>query len=322
MAHILVDVLKPLVKMNVHHNNPGTLSCEISNDWAILNSKLNALKETDGEFEAEFWEKLDKDQKKFSEIPVHSGTQNFGVLIDRLKTRKAEMLEFMETQVQSRTPTQESVFFHFSVLNLNTFPSNADERKRFLVQRVGPSLEFLFNHFKHKSAQSYNQETGEIEHRIVNLWPEWASAAQLKLEYRSLEKAFLKQKSTLLSQRNSRAGIERREVEAGEEEFENYSLPANLLTMQQAFEAILTEFSGENPLLCLLITLMLVYPTNSCGPERIFSELTFLKTKLRNRLGEVTVNDLIHIRKNPLESVELDTKSILAKLSVRAPTEL
>lgn len=61
MAHILVDVLKPLVKMNVHHNNPGTLSCEISNDWAILNSKLNALKETDGEFEAEFWEKLDKD---------------------------------------------------------------------------------------------------------------------------------------------------------------------------------------------------------------------------------------------------------------------
>ena len=67
---------------------------------------------------------------------------------------------------------------------------------------------------------------------------------------------------------------------------------------------------------------MLVYPTNSAGPERIFSEVALLKTKNRNRLEEVTLNNLIHIRKNCIEMEELDFASMVAGLSQRVPKKL
>ena len=74
---------------------------------------------------------------------------------------------------------------------------------------------------------------------FVFSWPEGATASQLILEFNGLKTTFEKYKDKLTKQKKTKADIEKREVEAGEEEFEKYKLPEDVLTMEQAYQTIL-----------------------------------------------------------------------------------
>ena len=68
--------------------------------------------------------------------------------------------------------------------------------------------------------------------------------------------------------------------------------------------------------------MMLVYATNSAMPERIFSDQAFIKTKDRNRMNEVLLNDILHIRKNAISLGDMDYRTVVDECIRRAPKEL
>jgi hypothetical protein len=183
-------------------------------------------------------------------------------------------------------------------------------------------ISIVFPRFSEKSTITYDEKTDEMKREVVNLWSKETSPAQLKHEFASLQKVFQSYRKKLLSDRKRKDAVEKTMLEGQEEEFEIFKIPSKMISMKVAFQEILQEYSTDFPSCCQLIQMMLVYPTNSAGPERIFSEQTFLKTKLRSRLGDVTLNDLIHIRKNSLGMSEANFGEVMKHISTRAPTSL
>eukprot|EP01083_Nonionella_stella_P113905 336266_1 len=43
VSHILLDLLEPICKLNIRHQSPDSLVCELPADWEELESALNAL---------------------------------------------------------------------------------------------------------------------------------------------------------------------------------------------------------------------------------------------------------------------------------------
>ena len=51
---------------------------------------------------------------------------------------------------------------------------------------------------------------------------------------------------------------------------------------------------------------MISFSTNSAGPERMFSLQNRIKTKSRNRLSDITLNDAMHIVANKVCQQDMD----------------
>jgi hypothetical protein len=92
-----------------------------------------------------------------------------------------------------------------------------------------------------------------MEIETVNLWPETAIPAELKLDFKALDGVFTHYQQQLMSHRKEAENVMNL---AGEEEFEVYG-PSKLLKMRDAFQSILAQYAGEHPLLCFLIQMML-----------------------------------------------------------------
>ncbi|PKU81615.1 hypothetical protein MA16_Dca013046 [Dendrobium catenatum] len=62
------------------------------------------------------------------------------------------------------------------------------------------------------------------------------------------------------------------------------------------------------PLVFKLLKLALVLPVATAGVERVFSAMTIIKTRLRNRIGDQWMNDtlLAYIEKEILDCIEND----------------
>jgi hypothetical protein len=71
------------------------------------------------------------------------------------------------------------------------------------------------------------------------------------------------------------------------------------------YEDFLLRHSDKHGL-CEMIRMMIVFSTNSAGPERRFSLQNGIKTKARNRMTDLTVNDAVHIVANRVSQCEMD----------------
>ena len=58
------------------------------------------------------------------------------------------------------------------------------------------------------------------------------------------------------------------------------------------------EEGHRMPFLRVIILVLLVFPTNSAGVERIFSASAWLKDALSNRKGDATLNADLHVKFN------------------------
>ena len=65
-----------------------------------------------------------------------------------------------------------------------------------------------------------------------------------------------------------------------------------------AYQSVLRGEGHRMPFLRVIILVLLVFPTNSAGVERIFSASAFLKDALSNRKGDATLNADLHVKFN------------------------
>ena len=72
--------------------------------------------------------------------------------------------------------------------------------------------------------------------------------------------------------------------------------------------AIRATFGHKAKRLSVIIIVLLVYPTNAAGVERIFSAVSRLKDKLSNRKSDCTLNALLHAKFN---DCKIDDYSLL-----------
>ena len=94
-----------------------------------------------------------------------------------------------------------------------------------------------------------------------------------------------------------------------------------LFTQADAYEEFITKNSEKN-CLCKLIRLMICFSTNSAGSERMFSLQNRIKTKARNRLSDLTLNDAMHIIANRVEQENMDFMSAARQVCDELPSEL
>lgn len=71
-----------------------------------------------------------------------------------------------------------------------------------------------------------------------------------------------------------------------------------IYTQATAFQRLLTEYRHKIPYLSVIISTLLVFPTNSAGVERVFSATSWLKDALRNRMSDNILNASLHVKFN------------------------
>jgi hypothetical protein len=99
------------------------------------------------------------------------------------------------------------------------------------------------------------------------------------------------------------------------------STPKKLYKQVDVYQEFLLKHP-EKIELCRLIKMMLCFSTNSAGPERLFSLQNRLKTKSRNRMSDLTLNDAMHIVANSVSQSRMDFVAAAKMVFEELPPEL
>ena len=75
----------------------------------------------------------------------------------------------------------------------------------------------------------------------------------------------------------------------------------NAYSQSSAWSTFLKEKSFGLVHLPIIIVMLLVFPTNSAGVERVFSATNWLKNERRNRMLDDLLNANLHLKLNPSE---------------------
>jgi hypothetical protein len=94
--------------------------------------------------------------------------------------------------------------------------------------------------------------------------------------------------------------------------------PAKIYRHADVFEEVLGAHSDKRHI-CKLIRLMICYSTNSAGPERGFSLQNRIKDKRRNRMCDLTLNDIMHIVSNQVPQTETDYMKVAKSVNCALP---
>ena len=75
----------------------------------------------------------------------------------------------------------------------------------------------------------------------------------------------------------------------------------NAYSQSSAWSTFLKEKSSGLVYLPIIIVMLLVFPTNSAGVERVFSATNWLKNERRNRMLDDLLNANLHVKLNSSE---------------------
>ena len=191
----------------------------------------------------------------------------------------------MLKSVEARMPGKESPISHFGIFNLKHFLSNASELDSYYDECIH-SLEFLWQKFTNKAAIVFDKKSGKMRCTKLNIFNSKDSLNSLKNDFYSVLEV-LRQLSVKVTT------IKR-------------------FTQANAYREVLRKQTEDYPTVCCLIRAMVAHATNSCLPETIFSTQKFLKSKIRNRMSVTLLNDIIHLRKNPIGLNDINYEDVHA----------
>jgi len=75
----------------------------------------------------------------------------------------------------------------------------------------------------------------------------------------------------------------------------------NYYATVDAYESFLRRHGHRAKFLSVIILVLLVFPTNAAGVERVFSAISWLKDALSNRMLDRTLNASLHVKFNDCE---------------------
>lgn len=241
----------------------------------------------------------------------------------KLKSDRDEIYSVLMASCKTFYPTEDSIFYHFRIFNILSIPSR---NHRDYILKCRESIRFLFKFFSDKTVLVVRESTLKTEKKNLfdgctegELFREFATGIPELHSYQPRLSAAARNKACKISGALvpdfSKEEEEQKSNESGQQQANE------LYTHADVYEEFLVRHA-DLPTLSLLIRVMLCFSTNSAGPERMFSLQNRIKTKARNRLSDLTLNDEMHIVANNVPQMEMDFMRAAKMISEPLPPVL
>ena len=331
--HISMDILDPVVQLNIRTQGRKRLICEKRNDVDVCLRKLDKMPECRGWYEREFMDRVDftdpktpilrhkKGEIYLQKIPGHMHRQtrlqqqqleeetddvfSKRALDQYVKEFKRRSCELFLNEIKT-CMSQDSLANAFGVFNILSIPAMTAETEGYDSEYGKEEIEILGDHFGSKfwALKSFKDESShngfmvkpcEVDPIVdkSKLFGEWC-AAKIDI-YNSYRKAVLS------SDHMSR----KYEEERVKEELELDRIPEiwrggenGIYTQRMAYEDWVKRAGADFPNLVKLVRLMLAHIPSSVDPERNASNLKLTLTKSRNRLEYDSLNAEFQVTEN------------------------
>ena len=243
--------------------------------------------------------------------------------IKKLQTNRKNYIDFVCAQIERFLPCEDSIQYHFRIFDIRKIPTTASSRREFLTGTCRESLRFLFDFFKSASVLRFDSDRNEMKTVRTTLWTESEDAETLIREF-----SLIFPKLVALQSKVFRSGGDKKKLEEKlmkcEQAEEDILLKSSGKVYRQkgAWKEILYDVAFEYPTVSKLIRILMVIPTNSCGPERGFSRQNWLKDKRRTQMLDVTLNDIMHVQENKISHEEIDFEVLFESVKQELPDKV